>query len=188
LGGGRSDEYFHYARNIHVDIREWFDEREPDRNDYLHADRNQCLRREHLHGHGDRHRKLDGQAYHQFLHGQSYEHFFGFQQHAELGDNWGDKYFHYARDIHIDIPEWFDECEPDRNDHLHANCDQHFWLRNFHDKSHAKCPRRSIDYNNQFLPQRNTRRGIYRLHDSRHRRLSPIHIFRKREFQFFSVA
>ena len=44
VGGDRSDGYCHQAGDIYVHIGEWFDEREPDGNDDLYADSDQCLR------------------------------------------------------------------------------------------------------------------------------------------------
>ena len=38
LDGNRGDEYCHHAGDIHVDIRKWFNERESDGDDRLHAD------------------------------------------------------------------------------------------------------------------------------------------------------
>jgi hypothetical protein len=42
LGDDRGHEYRHHAGDIHVHIRVWFDEREPNRDDYLYSDCYQC--------------------------------------------------------------------------------------------------------------------------------------------------
>jgi hypothetical protein len=40
LGDDRSNQYCHHAGDIHVHIGKWFDKREPDGDDYLHAHSN----------------------------------------------------------------------------------------------------------------------------------------------------
>ena len=117
-----------------------------------------------------------------------HKYYFGFQQHAELVDDWSNEYCHHARDIHLHICEWFDEREPNGDDHLHADCDQCLWLEHIHGKSHCNSVRRSIGDSNHFVPKRNPRRGVCRLHNSRQRRLSALYLFRKHEFQLLSVA
>jgi len=54
LDDNRSDEYHNHAGNIYVNIGEWFNEREPNGNDDLHADSHQCFWLDN--GHGNRHR------------------------------------------------------------------------------------------------------------------------------------
>ncbi len=121
LGGGRSCKYRYHAGDVHVYVREWFDEHEPNGHDYLHADSDQPRRLRHVHTHPDR--KRGKQANNQHLHGQPYKYLFGFQQHAELGDDGSDEYFHHAGNIHVHFGEWFDEHEPDGNHDLYADCE-----------------------------------------------------------------
>ena len=64
------------------------------------------------------------QTDHRLLYRESHKHHFGFQQHAELGDDRCDEHRHHAGDLHVHIGEWFDEREPDGDDHLHADRDQ----------------------------------------------------------------
>ena len=67
LGGSRSDECRHHAGNIHFHIGEWFNQHEPNRDDHLHADSNQCHRLGHVYG--NRNRKNDRDTNDQFFHG-----------------------------------------------------------------------------------------------------------------------
>ena len=122
------------------------------------------------------------------LHRESHKYHFGFQQYAELGDDRGDEYCHHAGDIHVHIRDWFDEREPNGDDHLHSDGDQCRGLDYIHGKSHCNSVRRSIGDNDHFMPRRNTRRGVCRLHNRRQRRLSTLHLFRSREFQPSSIA
>ncbi len=55
LDGSRSDEYCHHAGDIHVHIGKRFNQHEPNGDDHLHADRNQCLWLDHIYA--DRYRK-----------------------------------------------------------------------------------------------------------------------------------
>ena len=50
MGDHRGDEYCHYAGDIHLHVGKWFDQRKPNGNDDLYADRDQRLRLDHLHG------------------------------------------------------------------------------------------------------------------------------------------
>jgi hypothetical protein len=43
LGDSRSDEYCHYARNIHIYLCNWFHWRQPNGDDSLHTDGDECL-------------------------------------------------------------------------------------------------------------------------------------------------
>ena len=122
------------------------------------------------------------QTNHQLFHSEPHKYHFGLQQHAELGDDRRDQYCHHAGDIHVHIGEWFDEREPNGDDHLHADGYQCRRLDHGHGKSHGNSVRRSIDDHNHFVPRRNPRRGVCRLHNSRQRRLSALHLFRKHEF------
>jgi len=47
LGDDRSHEDRHHAGDIHLDIGKRFSEHEPNGNDRLHADGNQCFRLDH---------------------------------------------------------------------------------------------------------------------------------------------
>ena len=186
MGGSRSDEYCHHAGDIHVHIGKRFNDDEPNGDDHLHADSNQCRRLDHVDA--DRYRKHGRETNDQFFHGEPHKYHFGVEQHAELGDDWGDEYCHHAGDIHLHIREWFDEREPNGDDHLHADCDQCLWLDHIHGKSHCRSVRRSIDDNDHFVPERNPRRGVCRLHNRRQRRRSALHLFRQHEFQLSSIT
>jgi hypothetical protein len=105
-----------------------------------------------------------------------------------LGDNRSNQYRHHAGDIHVHIRKWFDEREPDGDDHLHAHSNERRWFGHIHGKSHCDSVRRSIGDHNHFVPGRNTRRGVRWLHNSRQRRLSALHLFRKHEFQLSSIT
>jgi hypothetical protein len=48
LGGNRSIDDCHHARNIHVHIGKRFDEHEPDGDDHLHTGCNQHRRFDHI--------------------------------------------------------------------------------------------------------------------------------------------
>jgi len=41
-----------------------------------------------------------------------------------LGDERSDEHCHHPGHIHVDIGERFDECESNRDDHLHAHSNQ----------------------------------------------------------------
>jgi len=57
LGGSRSDEYRHHAGDFHFRIGERFNDDEPNGDDHLHADSNQCRRLGRVYA--NRHRKHD---------------------------------------------------------------------------------------------------------------------------------
>jgi hypothetical protein len=104
LGDSRSDEYCHHARDIHVHIGKRLNEHEPDGDDHLHADGNQCRGRDHVYA--NRYRKCGGrQANDQLVQRQPCKYYFRFEQYAELGDDRGNEYCHHAGDIHIHIRE-----------------------------------------------------------------------------------
>jgi hypothetical protein len=186
LGGSRSDDYRHRAGYIHVQIGKRFNQHEPNRDNHLHADSRQRCWFDHLNA--DRHRKPAKQTSHQLFHRQPHKHYLRFQQHVELDDERGEQHCHHAGNIYIRIREWFDQRQPNRDDHLHADCDQCLGLSNIHGESHSNSVRQSIGDNNHFVPRRNTRRGVRRLHDSRQRWLSALRLFRKLEFQLLSVT
>ena len=50
LGDDWGNQSCHHAGNIHVHLGERFDEREPNGDDYLHADGDQCRRLDHVYG------------------------------------------------------------------------------------------------------------------------------------------
>ena len=183
LGGDRSDEYCHHAGDIHLHIGERFNEHEPNGDDHLHADGDQCRRLDHVDS--DRYRKrAPSQASDQFLHREPHKYHFGIQQHAELDDDRSDQYCHHAGNIHVHIRKRIDEREPNSDDHLHADCDQCRGLDHVHGEGDCNSVRRAIGDHNHFVPGRNAGRGICRLHNRRQRRLSALHIFREHEFQF----
>ena len=179
LGGIRGDEYCHHAGDIHLHIGERFNEHESNGDDHLHADSNQCCGLDHFHA--NHYRKHGRQSWKQtddhLLHRQPRGCRCGFEQHIELGDDRGDQSCHRSGSIHARIRKWFVEREPNCDDHLHANGDKCQWLDHVHRNSHANSARWSIDDSNHFLPKRNSRRGVSRLHNSCQRRLSPLHLF-----------
>jgi hypothetical protein len=186
LDDERGEQHCHHAGNIYIHIREWFDEHEPNGDDRLHADSNQCRRFDHVDA--DRYRKPAKQTSHQLFHSQPHKHYLRFQQHVELDDKRGEQHCHHPGNIYIHIRQWFDQRQPNGDDHLHADCDQRLGLSNIHGESHSNSVRRSIGDNNHFVPRWNTRRGVRRLHDSRQRWLSAVRLFRKLEFQLLSVT
>ena len=186
LGVSGSGEYCDYTGHIHVYSGKRVHEREPDGDNHLHADRNQCQWVGHIHR--DRHRKHGSQTNRWFLYGQPDNDLFGFQQHAKLGDERGDQPFHRPGRIRAHSREWLCEREPNGDDHLHADGDQCRRFDNIYGKSDCNCIRRSTSDNDHFVSGRNTRLGVCRLHNSRERRLSALYLFRKRECQLLSVA
>jgi hypothetical protein len=126
LDGNRGNEHRHHARDIHIHIGKRFNQHEPNGDDHLHSDSNQCLWLDYVYG--NRYRKHGKQTSDQRLHGEPHKHHFGLQQHAELDDDGGDQSCHYTGNIHFHIREWVDEREPIRDNHLHAYCDQCCWF------------------------------------------------------------
>jgi len=122
------------------------------------------------------------------LYGGSDKHKLRYKQRTELDGSRSDEYCHHAGDIHVHIGKRFNQHEPNGDDHLHADRNQCLWLDQIHGKSDGNCVRQSIGDNNHLVPRRNTRRSICRLHNSRQRWLSALHLFRKYEFQLLSVA
>ncbi len=66
LGGHRSNDDCHHARDIHVHIGKRFDEYEPDGDDHLRAHCDQCLWLDHIYT--NRYRKTGKQTDHQLFH------------------------------------------------------------------------------------------------------------------------
>jgi hypothetical protein len=188
LVGGGSDERCHHAGNIHVRIAQRFNEHEPDHDDHLHADGDERRWVNHVNVNHYRDYGQQTQANDQLVHGQPHKHHFGFQQHAELGDDRGCQSCHHPGNIHFHLREWVNERQPNGNDHLHADCDQRHWLVHSHGKSHGNCVRWTIGDHNHVVPKRNTRRCVCGLHDSRQWRLSALHLFRHHEFQLSSIT
>ena len=122
LGDHWRDQYRHHARNVHVHISEWFNEREPNGDDHLHADCHQCGRLDYVYAY--RYSNDGEQTNYQLVHSEPHKYYFGLQQYAELGDDWRDQYRHHARNIHVHISEWLNEREPNGDDHLHVDCHQ----------------------------------------------------------------
>ena len=177
LGDERGDECCHHAGYIHVHPGEWFDERESNGDDHIHADGYQYRRLDYVYA--NRYRKLGKQTNDQFVHGQPHKRYFGRQQHAELGDERGDECCHHAGYIHVHPGEWFDERESNGDDYIHADGYQCLRFGNLHGKSHCHSVRRSAGDHHHFVPRRNTGSHVCRLHHSRQRRHSAVHIFAK---------
>ncbi len=186
MGGDWSDEYCHHARSIHIYVVERFHQHEPDRDDDLHADGNELRWLENFYP--DRYREHADEARDQLVHRQSYVDHFRFQQHSELGDDWGKQYCHHARIVHVQLCERFHEGEPDSNDKLHADGNEFRWLDYGYGKGHSISVWWPVDDHNYFLPRRNPRRSLCRLHYRWQRRNSAVHVLRERERQLFSVA
>ncbi len=140
------------------------------------------------HVYANRYRKHGEQTSDHFIYSQPHKYYFRFQQHAELGDDRGDESCHHAGNIHSHIREWFDEREPNRDNHLHPDCHQCRRIDHIHGKGHCNSVRRSIGDHNHFMPGRNARHGVCGLHNRRQRRLSALHLLREHEFQLSSVA
>jgi len=102
-----------------------------------------------------------------FLYGESDKHKLRYKHHTKLGGSRSDKSRHHTWDIHVHIGKRFNEHEPNRDDHLHTDCHQCLWLDRIHGKSNCNRVRWSIGDNDHFVPQRNPRRGVCRLHDCR---------------------
>jgi len=123
-----------------------------------------------------------------FLLGEPDNHKLRYKQHTELGDGRRDESRHHAGDIHFHIGKRFNEHEPNRDDDLHADCDQCLWLDHIHGKSHVNRVWWYVADNHHFVPKRNTRRSVCRLHNRRQRWLSALHLFREHEFQLSAVT
>ena len=177
LDDERSGDYCHHAGNIHVHIGEWFDQRESNVDNHLHAHGDQCHWLNHVCA--NRYGKHGKQTDDQLLHGQPHKYQFRFQQHVELDDKRSDDYCHHAGDIHVHIGERFYECESNGDDNLHAHRNQYLRLGHIHGNRHHHCVRRYVGDNNHFVPGRNTRRGVCGLHNSRRRRHSALRVFAK---------
>jgi hypothetical protein len=119
LGGEWRDQYRHHARNVHVHISEWFNEREPNGDDHLHVDGYQCSRLNYVYAY--RYSNGGRQTDHQLVHSEPHKYHFGLQQRTELDDGRRDQYRHHAGNVHVHISEWFNEREPNGDDHLHVD-------------------------------------------------------------------
>ena len=177
MGDERGDEYCRHAGDIHVHFGEWFDQRESNSDDNLHADSNQYHWLSHVYA--NRYGKHGKHTNDQFLRSQSHKYQSGFQQHAKLGDERSGEHCHRAGDIHVHIGERFDQRESNGDNHLHAHGNQCHRLDHIHGNRHCNRARRSAGDNNHFVPRRNTRRGVCRLHNSRQRRHSALYVFAK---------
>jgi hypothetical protein len=94
-----------------------------------------------------------------------------------LDDEWRDQYRHHSRNILVHISEWFNECEPNGNDYLHVDCHQCGRLNHVDSAGHGDGFRRSIEDHYYFVPRRNTRCCVCRLHDNCQRRHSALYVF-----------
>ncbi len=186
LGGDRNDQHCHHAGGIHLHVGKRFNQHEPNGDDQLHSDRNQCRGLDHVNS--NRYRKHGKQASDQLLYSQPQHHSLGLQQHAELGNDRCDQSCDYAGSIYFHIRERVDEREPIRDNHLHAYRDRCCGLDHIHGKGHCSSVRWAIGDSDHFVPRRDTRQGVCGVHDSRQRRLSALHLFRKHEFQLSSIT
>jgi hypothetical protein len=186
LGVDRSDEHRHYAGDVHLRIGNGHNEREPGRNDYLHPDRDQRGRVNDVDGNCYRHHVE--QTGNQFLHGESHKHHVGFEQHIELDDDRGHRPCHHAGKLHVHFCQRINEREPNRDDNLHTDCDQQFWLDHIHRKSYGDRVWRCVDNHHDFMPWRNAGSGLHGLHHRRDWRNAALHIFSQHELQLSSVA
>ena len=98
LGDSRSDEYCHYAGNIHIYIRDRFHWRQPNGDDSLHADCDECLGIDHS----------DSKS-----HGNSGRRFFGDHEHFLPKRNPGDclRRLHHRRQRRLSTLHLFREYE-----------------------------------------------------------------------------
>ena len=80
-----------------------------------------------------------------FLYGGSGKRKLRYEQHTELGGSRNDEYCHHAGDIHVRIGKRFDEHEPNRDDHLHADCDQCRWLNHVYPNRYRKHGKQTSD-------------------------------------------
>ena len=78
LGYDQGDEHRHHAGDLHINVGEWFDEREPNGDDDLYADSDECGRFCHIHC--DHYRNRGEQANDHLFHCQPHEHQFGIEQ------------------------------------------------------------------------------------------------------------
>ena len=186
LDGNGSNEYCHYAGDIYVYIGKRLNEHEPNGDDHLHADCDQCQRL--LYVYSKHYIEYFRQTDDQFLHSQPHNDLFGFEQHAKLGNDGSNEYCHRPGNIHFHIRQWFDGGEPIRDDHLQADCDQCQRVNRIHGDGYCSSVRWSIGNRNHFVPRGNTRRGLCRLHNRHQWRLSAIYIFGKHELQLSSIA
>jgi len=177
LGDEWRDQYRHYARNLHVHISKWFNQREPNGDDHLHVDCLQCGRLDYVHPY--RYSNDPKQTNHQLVHSKRHKYHFGIKQHAELDCDRCDQYRHHARNLHVHTGKWFNEREPNGDDHLYVDCYQCVRLDYVDGTGHRDGPWRSIDDNHYFVSRRNARRGVCRLHNYRQRRHSALYVFAK---------
>ena len=177
----RSDDYQRHAGNFHFYVGKWLDEREPNGDNHLYSYGHQRGRLEHGHRSRNHHRKRAEQANDQLLYGQPWKHRVGFQQHAELGYERGDEYRDYAGNIHVRVGKRFDEREPNGNNDLYPDGDKCDGVDHLHGKSHGDSFRWPIVHHYYFVPGRDTRRGVCRMHHSRHRWISALYLFGQHE-------
>lgn len=181
-----SDEHFHRARNVHFHFGEWLDKRESDHDDHLYSDRNECRWLDHCDSHA--HRERRGQTNHQFIHCESDEHHFRFQQRFELEHHRRDQHCDYSGDIHFQLCNWLDERESEPNDHIHTDRDEPCWLNHSDSKSDGHLGWQPfVDHNND-MPGRYARRGLFRMHHRRQRRHAPVQLFGQHQRQFSAIA
>jgi hypothetical protein len=84
----RRGEDCHHAWDIHVHIDKRFNYREPNGDDSLHPDSNQCCWLSHIYA--NRYRRRGKRTNDRRFHGQCHNYRFRFQQHAELGNEGSD--------------------------------------------------------------------------------------------------
>ncbi len=84
----------------------------------------------------------------QFVCGRSGEHGLWRKQHAELVDEWSDKHFHHAGDVHVHVSERLDKRKPNGDDHLHADRNRRRRLNHIYSDRYGK---QATDTNGQLL-------------------------------------
>jgi hypothetical protein len=127
-------------------------------------------------------------ANHCILCGDPGKHHHRYEQRAELVGNGSREHFHHSGNIHIHIRERLNKRKPCSSDDLHVDGNECLGLGHIHGKSHGYSVRRFTGDNNQFVPTRNTGRGLRWLQHCRSRRHSALHVLFKHKFELSTIA
>ena len=84
----------------------------------------------------------------QFFFGEPDKHKLRRKQHTELGGNRSEERCHHTGDIQVRIGKRYDEHEPDRDDHLHADSNQYRGLGDVYTNRYGRHVRQT---NNQLF-------------------------------------